>query len=119
MNENILSIFGILLTVVGFVIMWVQGVVKNRERMAVMETKMEIFWRGVAYDNARILHTPHPENKRRDEILEKFVDQTITIDELKELVDLLHKIIENKNREFGERTAASNLLRAIEFQYKL
>ena len=90
---------------------------KLRERLTAIETKVEVFWRSVAIDAAKILHTPHPENARRDELLERFVEGIIDREELKELIVTLKKIIDDTFREFGERTAASNLLRVIEMQY--
>ena len=31
------------------------------ERLARLETKVDVFWRGVSFDAARLLHSPHPE----------------------------------------------------------
>lgn len=87
--------------------------------MARMETKIEIFWKDVSFDAAKILHTPHPENARRDYLLEQFVSQQIKREELTELIGLLKLIIDEKSREMGERTAASNMLRALERQYEI
>src|SRR5690242_4138807 len=113
-SSIIIGIAGLLLTIFGFVVMWFQGIIKTRERIITLETKIEIFWRSVAFDAAKILHTPHLINKKRDELLEKFVEGKIIREELKELILILKQIIEEKNRDFGERTAASQLLRAIE-----
>jgi hypothetical protein len=118
-TSNVISIVAVLISVFGAVYMHVEGVIKIRERIARMETKVEVFWKDVSFDAAKILHTPHPENARRDYLLEQFMKQEITIDELKELVDTLKAIIDQKHREFGERTAASNLLRALERQYEI
>lgn len=92
---------------------------KQRERIVALEVKVSLFWNSLAKDAAKILHTPHPENKRRDELLELFVESKINMSELRELVVILKNIIEDNIREFGERTAASTLLRAIEIQYKM
>lgn len=102
---------------IGLAIALIAGYIKLRERLVAIEVKIDVFWKNVAFDAAKILHTPHPENKRRDELLELFVEGKIKREELKELIIILKGILEDKLREFGERTAASNLLRAIEFQY--
>lgn len=118
-NSDIIAGIGLVISVAGTVYMHVEGVIKIRERIARMETKVEVFWKDVSFDAAKILHTPHPENARRDYLLERFLAQQITSEELAELVITLKKIIEEKDREFGERTAASQLLRALERQYEI
>lgn len=85
-----------------------------------LKTKMEVFWKNVSFDAARNLHTPHPDNARRDYLLEQYVDEKITRDELIELVKLLDKVIlDDSNRDFGERQAASLLRRTIEQRFNL
>jgi len=124
----VFNALAIILTVVGFIITNRKNRIdskksiadseqKLRERIVAIEVKIDVFWKNVAFDSAKILHTPHPENARRDELLELFVEGMISRDQLRELIILLKTIIEDKVREFGERTAASNLLRAIEIQY--
>lgn len=115
----IVGIIGLLLTIAKNKRDRVESDTKLRERITTVETKMEVFWRAVAIDSAKILHTPHPQNWRRDELLEKFVAQTISRDELLELISVLTEIVENKIRDFGERAAASTMLRAIEMQYEI
>lgn len=117
--RDIISLVSAVISFIGFVYVYFKGVVESRERLARLETKVEVFWKSVALDAAKILHTPHPENARRDDLLEKFTDGSITREELEELIRTLNKIVEEKHREFGERTAASTLLRAIEIQYEI
>ncbi len=117
MSEQTLSIIAIVISIIGGTFVYVEGVIRVRERIVAVETKVSLFWDTIAKDAAKILHTPHPMNFRRDQLLEKFVDGTINREELKELIEVLQKIIEGKDREFGERTAASTLLRAIEMKY--
>jgi hypothetical protein len=90
-----------------------------RERMTALEVKISLYWDAVTRDAAKILHTPHPENARRDYLLEQFVSQQITREELEELIKVLKNIIDEKARDMGERTAASNMLRALEQQYEI
>ena len=52
------------------------------------------------------------------EVQDKLVFQSpIPLNE--EQIQILSAIIEDKEKMFGERTAASNLLRAIQMQYQL
>lgn len=118
-SSDIIALVAVGISAIGIGIVYVEGVIKMRERMTKVETKIEIFWKDVSYDAAKILHTPHPENARRDYLLERFVAQQITREELAELIQVLKDIIEEKGREFGERTAASNLLRALQGQYEV
>lgn len=100
----------------------ITGYVKLMQSLATQKVKVDLLWEAwvqMAKDAAKILHTPHPENLRRDQLLEKFLEQNIMRWELAELIIILKKIIEEKGREFGERQAASQLLRAIEMQYQL
>lgn len=85
-----------------------------------LKTKMEVFWKNVSFDAARNLHTPHPENARRDYLLEQYIDEKITREELTELVKILDAVVrDDNNRDFGERQAASLLLRTIEQRFNL
>lgn len=85
-----------------------------------LETKMEVFWRNVSFDAARNLHTPHPHNERRDYLLEQYMDEKISRSELVELIQMLDKLVkDDNNRDFGERQAASLLLRTIEQRFSL
>jgi hypothetical protein len=118
-SSDVISMIAVGISVISGIFFYVEGVIKNRERMVRLETKVEVFWKNVSFDAAKILHTPHPENARRDYLLEQFVSQQITRDQLVELIMLLKDIIEEKHREFGERSAASSLLRALESQYEI
>lgn len=54
-------------------------------RMAIMETKMEVFWRDVSFDAARILHHPEASRERVDDLLDIFMARTMTTEEEAEL----------------------------------
>lgn len=93
---------------------------KNSEqvntRLSVLETKIELYWRNIALDQARILHMPHPEFARRDELLERLLSGEITLNELHELQEMLKAAIGgiHDSGDDGQRVAASILLRVIE-----
>lgn len=117
--ELVISIIGTVISILGFLFVWIKGVIETRERLTRVEVKVDVFWKDVAFDAARILHTPHPENARRDYLIEQLLSQNITRSELEELVETLKKIIDEKNRVFGERMAASLLLRVLQKQYEI
>jgi hypothetical protein len=104
----------------------IEASIKVRERLTALEVKVDsleskvsFYFESIIKDAAKILHTPHEYNARRDYLLEQFVSQQITSEELKELIECLKTIIDNKALDMGERTAASNMLRALEIQYNL
>jgi hypothetical protein len=44
------------------------------DRITVLETKIDVFWKNVALDVARVLHSPNPARAHIDELLEAFMD---------------------------------------------
>lgn len=88
-------------------------------RVSNLETKIEIFWRNVSFDAAKILHTPHPENSRRDFLIIRWENKNIGLVELHELISVFKEIIPDEKREMAERNAASLFLRALEAEYNL
>lgn len=45
---------------------------KVLDRLAVIETKVEVFWKSVAMDAAKIIHSPDPRRRQVDELIEAF-----------------------------------------------
>ncbi len=86
----------------------------SEHRMSTVETKVEVFWRNVGYDAARILHSPDPALARQDYLLERFMDDTISGVEVMELIKKMHAIYEEHDAQPGQRLAAATILRAIE-----
>lgn len=114
-----MNISGDTIGLIGLGVAVIAGYIKLRERLVSLEVKVSLYWETIAKNAAQILHTPHPENMRRDELLEKFVEANIKREELIELIGVLKNIIDEKTREFGERNAANTLLTAIKAQYEL
>lgn len=85
-------------------------------RMAILETKVEVVWKGVAFDLATVLHQPHAQYAERDTLLEKLLADEITAEELLRLRDLLKEAIgsQEDSGNYGEKVAASLLMRIIE-----
>jgi len=65
----------------------IAGDEEKGERLKALEVKMELFWNAVQGSVIRMLK--HPTAPRRDELLDKLTDKSITINELEELKDLL------------------------------
>jgi hypothetical protein len=69
-----------------------------KERVTIVETKMEVFWREIAGDMARVLHHPEPSRARVDELLDTLLAGTITPTEADELSGYLEVI---RDWEYG------------------
>ncbi len=90
-------------------------------RLDVMETKMDVFWRQVALDAAKILHQPNPERAMLDHLLDAFTEDTLTPSEE---LSLRKELVRIRNWEpgqdlgypvrDGEQTAAAILLRTMD-----
>jgi hypothetical protein len=92
------------------------------DRMAVTETKIEVFWKSVAMDAAKIIHSPDPRRAHVDALLESFMGGTLSGDQERELRAILMKIRDfepgGARPDFpvyqGEQLAAAILLRTME-----
>jgi hypothetical protein len=87
-------------------------------RVAVLESKMDVFWKNVALDVSKILHSPHPGWENLDALLEKFRDEAISPAEMGDLVRNLREIVDGRwpaaEVSRADKVAASLLLHAIE-----
>jgi hypothetical protein len=86
-------------------------------RITSLETKMEIFWKGVSFDAATILHKPHRNFQRRDELLDKYKEGILNDVECDELCLMLKAIINNGNP--AEKQSASMLLNVLESKHNI
>ena len=110
---------GLVISIAGLAIVLIGGLVKVMSRLTAVETKVEVFWKNVSYDAAKILHSPDPAHKRMDELIEKFLDDQIERDELNEFAKRLRQKKDDTGLVKGERLAAAMLLRAVEQRYDL
>lgn len=60
-----------------------------RTDIGVLKTQVEVFWRSVALDAAKIIHSPDPARRHVDVLLEALTEGTLTIEEDIELRKLL------------------------------
>lgn len=91
------------------------------DRLAILETKIEVFWKSVAMDAAKIIHSPDPRRAHIDALLEAFMDGTITSDqviELRKILAFLRDWEPGTPADFpvytGEQVAAAILLRTMD-----
>ena len=64
------------------------------DRLAVIETKIDVYWRNVAMNAAQILHSPHPERAHVDALLEAFQAGTLDKKGHAELMGILKRVAE-------------------------
>lgn len=91
------------------------------DRVTVLETKIEVFWKSVAMDAAKIIHSPDPRRAHIDALLESFMSGTMTPGEEEELRGILAVIRDYEpgisHLTFpvypGEQIAAAILLRTM------
>ncbi|AVT38816.1 hypothetical protein [Plantactinospora sp. BB1] len=88
------------------------------ERLARLETKVDVFWRGVSFDAARLLHSPHPEFARRDRLLERFQEGVLTSAEARELARMMAAVLNDRRADPGHHVAASVILRYLAAWYE-
>jgi len=65
------------------------------DRLKALEIKTELFWNAIEKEVIDILH--HPGEVRRDELLEKLRDKTITLREMEELKCILEGIVKERS----------------------
>lgn len=92
------------------------------DRVARMETKIEVFWKSVAMDAAKIIHSPDPRRAHIDALLEAFMNGTMSQAQEDDLRAILMSIRDHEpgvsHLTFpvypGEQIAAAILLRTME-----
>ncbi len=86
-------------------------------RLIAVETKIDLFWRGLSLDAARVLHSPHPQWARRDALLEAFMAHRLASDEAAELGALLLDVFDDHEADPGQRMAAAVVLKYLHGEY--
>lgn len=96
------------------------------DRLAVIETKIEVFWKAVAMDAAKIIHSPDPRRAVVDNLIEEFqraadghgVMPTEDYNKLREILLSMRDWEPGMNSDFpiypGEQFAAAVLLRTMD-----
>lgn len=85
-------------------------------QVSVLEAKVELFWRGLAADSARVLHHPHPQRARIDELLEAWGDRPLEFQEKEELRGYLESIRDHEpDQDVGFPVYAGEQASAVAF----
>ncbi len=87
-----------------------------KERQTAQETKIDVFWKKVTFTMGEVLHQPHPEAAEMDYLLDRFSDETITVDEMKDLIARLKRMKYAHDEKGIEQLAAAFMLAGIEMQ---
>jgi len=92
------------------------------DRITVLETKMDVFWRNVGVELARVLHSPNPARAHVDALLEALTEGRLTPVEREELKGLLQYIRDYHSGDksdfpiyAGDQVAAAILLQTMLF----
>lgn len=92
------------------------------DRITVLETKMEVFWRNVGIEVAKVLHSPNPARAHVDALLEALMDGRITpaqSDELRGILQYIRDYHQGDKSDFpiyaGDQVAAAILLQTMGF----
>lgn len=90
MNEY-LPILAIIVSIVGLLFQYFGMHLSLVQRVQSLETKTELFWKIVESRMPRLIaDSPNPPVTRKNELLHKMEDHTLTVDEIKELICILH-----------------------------
>lgn len=88
-------------------------------RAATLETKVDVFWRSVTLPAAALLHSPHPEHARRDELLEALMAGRLGVGEAAELARLVEEMRADPATSPVEQLAAGSVLGYLAAQFGL
>jgi hypothetical protein len=66
---------------------------RTLDRLAVLETKTEVFWKNVTMNATQILHSPDPARAHIDKLLEAFRDGKLDDRGYTELMGILEKVV--------------------------
>lgn len=105
----VISVLGLAAVYFGFVGKINDKIDKLSERVTKAETNNEIFWKVLEPHMAAIIHSPV--HKDRDELVDKLVNNTITIVEADTLTCLLEKNISDNNDSTKKLASAFFLAR--------
>lgn len=93
-----------------------------KERVSIVETKMEVFWKEIAWDMAKVLHHPEASRQRVDELLDVLMSDSMTECDQTELTGYLETIRDwepGRAAPFrifpGEQVAAAILLHTLKY----
>lgn len=87
------------------------------QRITALETKVDVFWRSVAFPAASALHSPHPEFARRDALLEALMDGRLDLAGAAELAGMVEQVRDDEAAPTVDRLAAGQVLGYLTVKY--
>lgn len=86
-------------------------------RVLVLETKIDVFWKQVAFSSAQALHSPHaPE---LDYLIERFQQERLNDAELREFKHRLNDIVDDPQESAFRQKSAREVLALIHVRYEI
>lgn len=96
----------------------VGGYIKLRERLIVVETKLNLFFKDVSLTKADFLHSPH--TPELDLLLEKVQSgEKMKQNEVLSLIEMLKQILKSSSETESRKSAAGMLMATVRAQYYL
>lgn len=115
-----ISILAVVVSLVATVRSWKTDSTKDAketaQRLTILETQMGMLFPIVSKEFAFKLHKPHEKYKRRDELIEKYASDTITLDEMREFIELLKETARDNGASLMERNYAEFVIKTIEMR---
>lgn len=105
---EVTAILALLVSVVGLTFQWTKGILQLRERVAKLETKMELFWHSLKSQLTKVLI--HPDHPEMDHILAK-VGGGVDLED--EEVEILRNFLRAEAQRDDSHACAARLLEAI------
>lgn len=105
MIESTLVAAGI--SLLGLAISYFGFIMQITNRLTAVETRNEVFWKVLEPHMAAIIHSPM--HKNRDDLVDRLINKTITLEQAEELICLLEENIKENHNE-GKQLASALLL---------
>lgn len=107
-----LAIVSISLTVMGFLFLWFGVVSRILQRLTKVETRGDLFWKIVEDKMVEVFHSP--EHPRRDELMDRWRDKQLGLEEAIELRLLVNHAFDLTNGDDPRKMAAALILGKLE-----
>lgn len=88
-------------------------------RVSLLERMVDMIFKQVTINFAANLHKPHPDYADRDGLIEKYVRENITPEELERFRGLLEFDRDNPECDFRDQALAKSILEMMDMQYAL
>ena len=89
-GSDYIAIAALILTIAGFMINYFAVIAGMKERLATLETKMELFWRAIENNVIHLLKS-YPTHIRKDILLDKLSCRALNLEEAYELRTILRE----------------------------